>query len=78
MAPVFDSCSVAPQHLTVEQAHNIVHNHLGCPADQCLRRKTALYFLMDARRDYLMDARRAGRGTARGPRRPAPRAPGIV
>jgi hypothetical protein len=70
MAPVFDSCSVVPQHLTVEQAHNIVHIHLGCPADQCLRRKAALYFLMDARR--------VGRGTARGPRRPAPRAPRIV
>ncbi|NQE88067.1 hypothetical protein [Nocardia terpenica] len=50
MAPVFDSCAVVPRHLTVEQAHNIVHIHRSCPTDQCPRRKAALYFLMDSRR----------------------------
>ncbi|WP_216894502.1 hypothetical protein [Nocardia alni] len=50
MAPVFDSCAVVPVHLTVEQAHNILHIHRTCPPDQCQRRKAALYFLMDARR----------------------------
>ncbi len=50
MAPVFDSCAVVPEHLSVEQAHNILHIHRTCPADQCQRRKAALYFLMDSRR----------------------------
>ena len=50
MAPVFDSCAVVPRHLTVEQAHNILRIHNSCPADQCLRRKAALFFLMESRR----------------------------
>lgn len=50
MAPVFDSCAVVPGHLTVDQAHNILRIHNTCPADQCLRRKSALFFLMDSRR----------------------------
>jgi hypothetical protein len=50
MAPVFDSCAVVPRHLTVEQAHNILHIHRSCPTDQCPRRKAALYFLMESRR----------------------------
>ncbi|MFI5780170.1 hypothetical protein [Nocardia sp. NPDC051570] len=61
MAPVFDSCAVVPRHLTVEQAHNILHIHSGCPRDQCPRRKAALYFLMAARRV----PRDKGRGTGR-------------
>ncbi|WP_169541809.1 hypothetical protein [Nocardia jiangxiensis] len=50
MAPVFDSCAVVPRHLTVEQAHNILRIHNSCPPDQCLRRKAALFFLMESRR----------------------------
>jgi hypothetical protein len=50
MAPVTDSCAVVPRHLTVELAHNILHIHRTCPPDQCLRRKAALYFLMDSHR----------------------------
>jgi len=70
MAPVSDSCAVVPRHLTVEQAHNILHIHCGCPADQCVRRKAALYFLMDARRV----GRRGGNALGR----PAPRAQGFA
>ncbi|MQY19413.1 hypothetical protein [Nocardia macrotermitis] len=70
MAPVFDSCAVVPGHLTVEQAHNILRIHNTCPADQCLRRKAALFFLMESRR--------ADRGVV-GPRLPGstPRARGL-
>ncbi|MBU3061161.1 hypothetical protein KO481_06450 [Nocardia sp. NEAU-G5] len=70
MAPVFDSCAVVPRHLTVEQAHNILHIHRGCPADQCMRRKAALYFLVDSRR--------VGRGAANAPGRSVPRAGGLA
>ena len=63
MAPVFDSCAVVPRHLTVEQAHNILRIHNTCPADQCMRRKAALYFLMESRR--------VTRGVV-GPRLPGP------
>ncbi|MBB5913192.1 hypothetical protein BJY24_002059 [Nocardia transvalensis] len=69
MAPVFDSCAVVPRHLTVEQAHSILHTHRSCPTDQCQRRKAALYFLMDSRRTA-----RDNRGDLR---RPAPRSPGL-
>ncbi|MCM6772938.1 hypothetical protein NDR87_05230 [Nocardia sp. CDC159] len=65
MAPVFDSCAVVPRHLTVEQAHNILHIHRSCPTDQCPRRKAALYFLMDSRRAPRPNGRPTGR--------PAPR-----
>ncbi len=65
MAPVFDSCAVVPGHLTVEQAHNILHSHSSCPTDQCPRRIAALFFLMESRRSV--------RGTGTALRRPAPR-----
>ncbi len=61
MAPVFDSCAVVPRHLTVEQAHNILHIHSSCPRDQCPRRKAALYFLMDSRRTPRQNGRSASR-----------------
>lgn len=68
MAPVFDSCAVVPRHLTVEQAQNILRIHNTCPADQCMRRKAALFFLMESRR---MESRRAGHGAGHGlPRHP--------
>ncbi|MFF0492975.1 hypothetical protein ACWDSJ_34795 [Nocardia sp. NPDC003482] len=69
MAPVFDSCAVVPRHLTVEQAHNILHIHRSCPTDQCPRRKAAVYFLMDARR--------VPRANDRAPRPSARRATGL-
>lgn len=69
MAPVFDSCAVVPGHLTVEQAHNILHSHSSCPTDQCPRRKAALYFLMESRR--------SSGGTGRGLRRTATRRTGL-
>ncbi|NKY53162.1 hypothetical protein [Nocardia vermiculata] len=69
MAPVFDSCAVVPRHLTVEQAHNILHSHSSCPNDQCPRRKAALFFLMESRR--------SARGNGRDLRRPTPRTTGL-
>ncbi|OBA45510.1 hypothetical protein A5789_06990 [Nocardia sp. 852002-51101_SCH5132738] len=69
MAPVFDSCAVVPRHLTVEQAHNILHSHSSCPTDQCPRRKAALFFLMESRR--------SARGNGRDLRRSAPRTTGL-
>ncbi|WP_147287964.1 hypothetical protein [Nocardia pseudobrasiliensis] len=65
MALVFDSCAVVPRHLTVEQAHNILHIHSSCPRDQCPRRKAALFFLMDSRRTPRQNGRDAGRSASR-------------
>jgi hypothetical protein len=42
------TCQVVPEHLTVEQAHAVMQDHLRCATDSCRQRQAALAVLTDA------------------------------
>jgi hypothetical protein len=61
-------CDVAPNDLTIEQAHVVMQTHLRCHTGSCTTRRTALELLVRHGRYLLADRSSAGR---RDPFRPA-------
>jgi hypothetical protein len=48
-------CDLTPQHLTVEQAHELMQVHLDCNTNICRQRRAALNLLVGEGR-YILDA----------------------